>query len=503
MKYDLKNESELQFISFLYSERKLAIAFALTVIDIFKRMEKDNFYQSSSEFKIILSEQNIINIFKEAETIEITKTNKNFSTEKKHQTPEHLLESISFFFNDDKTLKVSLFKRMIRELFTGLSLDNPSDLAEHIRINIQNIMDRELQKENNVNVEINFLNSISKDNFKLSDLSSKIVNNSIDIKFLDLDYFHQFASILLENVKREVYKIPDVNVALSLKTNDLLESIVDSSISEQLNYINLYIQRTEQALVQFFNKNSKNSMNSYISKIEQFFKLLKKYTPMYQEEWKTLRRKYELEKSKLISNIHLVMENLEGRQDELRTKSKIEKYFDRFRIREDYDSTDTKTRKRDLFNLEFGIKVDKNFRNINNKHYDDIDAETLRNTLIEDSRERIYYSEEEIEEIKYKKEKQDKIELEVIQLENEKHKEKSILLKKIYKILLSHKDEISIDNFQEDSMKVFDRIYVDYDFVSLFKGIFSEDELKSKRVLYKIIEELFSKEYSQTKQGEQ
>ena len=496
MNYDLKNEERLKFLSFLFSERRLATSFVLKIIEKYKKIEKDNFFKDISEFEIYLSDEDVQDILSLAQVIEMTKQNANFSTEKEKQSPKHLLEMTTYFFNEDGSLKITLFKSILRETFNGLSLDDPATLAENIKINMQNIMDRDIQKGNGVASEVNVLKSLSENYFKLSDLTSKKVKESLDEKYIDSELMNNFSLNIIENIRREVSQIGDVNVALSLKTKDVLESIKESSVSEQLKYINLYLERTKRALVQFFNKKSKSSMNTYISKLGLYFRLANKYSDKYQEDWYYIRKEFEQEKGELVNTIHLVIENLEGKQKELLIKSNIEEFMAQFMINDEYDSDKRKKEKRDSLYSTFGSYTNRAFRRMEIREGKELDMNVLKNMWEEEHAVRVELSEEEIEEFKLQEEETKRLELEKIKQDDIINKQKTEVFKKIYKILSRRKNDISVDEFRLDSSKLFNELYIEHDFINMFEGIYTTEQLTDKRVLYRIIEELFEKEFN-------
>jgi len=496
----LKNEDKLRLIHFIYSQRKLAGAFFLYLIDKYKKIEQDNFLNKEyGEISLYLFPEELTQIRKDAiERIDMSKNNKNFSTEKKESPDKLFWENVSYIVNEEHQVNIFRLKESIREFFNKMSLDDPSSLAETVKINMQNIMDRELNKDNKVSSEIEFLKILNSDFLKLSDLKMKHKEEAIDEKYINKEKIDDFSKNIIDNIQREVLKIPDINTALNIKTNDLLNIIENSSINDQIEFINVYLNKTKMALVQFFNKNSKSSMNRYMQSLNIYFKLIKKYSDAYQDEWGEIFSYYKKEKELLVETFNIVILNLEGKEEKLKVKSKIERFLNKFIIDNEVDSENRQKEKRHDFKEFFGILKREEYmkKKVTERINKEVNIDIVKNLWIENHMELIELSEEEIKEIEEKEKEQLIIDMENIEKENLKNKKKNESFLIAHKLFMKYEEELNIDTFKDDAMAIFDRIYVEDDLPSLFEGIFSKEEISDKRVLYRIIEDAFHKKFN-------
>ena len=496
---DLKDKDKLDFITFLNSEKKLAFSLIIFLVEEYKKEEKINFFNDERlDISIELTEEDIKYIFKYAETIDMTKKDSSL-TNNRTTTEENFIDHIKYIILEENIIDIMKFKYIIREYFINISLDDPTYLAENIKINMQNIMDREITKENNVTSEIMILKALNEETMKLSSINKNHLELNINASYIDKEYIEEFSNNILENISREVFTISQVNIALTQKTDEILSYIEDISIGKQLSYISLYLERTRKSLKQFFNKEYKSSMNYYMQKLNIYFEFIKGYTYNKDSQWRTIKMEYEREVDILIDTIEFVIFNLENMQNNLMKKSNIETYMEQFKINEDYDKGDRKKEKIALLNKRFGIKLGTFSKKMTIKK---IDNDIIKNLWIDAHRVKEVLSDEAIEEAISLALEKEEIDKEKLKEERDLNIKRDKAFKELYQYLLNEKDNIKLDTFKDDSKEVFDKIYDEKDISLIFKDLYTEEEIIDKRILYRCIEKLFQDEYSKIIEGE-
>ncbi|HIP34332.1 MAG TPA: hypothetical protein EYG89_06440 [Bacteroidia bacterium] len=493
IKLIFKNDKYMSLLSFIYRERLLAFTFVSDLVERFKKIEREYYltYQTK-DIEISLVENDFLNLIERAESLKDGgdfRKNKYFTTDRTSKSFSGFYEHVQYLFLEDGGLyhlDIQKFKILLRENFSNISIDSPSFLAESIKINMKSKMDRELSINNNIKSESEFLTAIGKDRFKLTNLNS-------DLKVSGDYEFKAFSENLLESLSSEVEKISTVNIALKYRTVDILESIKETSIERQLNFINKYLNSTKETLSNFFDGDSSESMNMYIQKAEQYFKLV----GQFKEEWRSVRYKYETEKVILIDTIYEVLYTLQGVEENLRTKGKIEKFMMRFDINDTWDSSALKASKNLDFKEFFFIKNDLYLEVSKSAKPESHSADIinfLKNDLEERMKERVILTADEIIERKRVEKENDKIERDAAKVKLAADIRLSSAHNSIYTLLNKKLRFISKEHFRRDSRAEMDKLILNnQDYII---ELFGKEAINDNRVLYRSIEKLYYKEFS-------